>query len=175
MDASLFRLPTGPNFYAGQKQLVELRNEPRHTSRPAEDARFPGWAAPFSDGRLVTDYRPHCEVNIPVEAQEKTRIWLQRNTDSIILMSRQRASEATGAIYGMDTSLEPPSAMVVKCTTAGCQRFGTQEVHGIGVERADTPCPDLFMSWKPDSILSAPCPRVGITSKEEGGRNTRRG
>jgi hypothetical protein len=175
MDASLFRLPTQPNLFAGQKQLVELRTEPRHSTRPAEDSRFPGWAAPFSDGHLVTDYRTHCQLNIPVEAQEKTRIWLQQNADSVLIQARQRMAEATGAVYGVDMTTEPPPAMLVKCTAAGCQRMATQESQGIGVARADTPCPDLFMTWKPDSLMPAPCPRVGGTGREEGGRNTRRG
>lgn len=173
MDARLFRLPTEPNLFSkhrGPKQIQASR-----ATQPTKDARFPGWAAPVADGRLVTDYRYHHEVNIPVEAQESSRVWMQQNADSIRLLSRQRLAETTGAVYGVDMETDAPAALIVDCTTAGCRRLPTGEKNGIGAERASATAPELFMTWRPDSILPPPPSNTKLTQKQEGGRNSRRG
>ncbi len=177
MDAKLFRLPQTPNYYAVSQAAAPWTESVKRSraSAPAEDARFPGWAAPQSDGRLVTDYRPHCETNIPPRAQQTTRVWLQRNADDILRIGRERTAELTGMSYGVDNSTEPPSAAVMTCTKAGCKRSATGASLGIGMSRGDNgPVPDLFGTYTVSSVLPAPPEQVFLTTVEEGGRNTRR-
>ena len=107
MDSKFFRVPTNPNYYesitnsqaesVAKKTIVSQRD-----TVPSRDSRFPGFAAPLDDGRLVTDYRPHCNENIPAGLQYGTKEWVQQNTDSIIEVSRARQARITGAIYGID-------------------------------------------------------------------------
>jgi hypothetical protein len=172
MDAKFFRLPSEPNFYTSQKEVVAVY---RQREAVTQDARFPGWAAPLEDGRLVTDYRPHCETNIPTGSQEATRVWMQKNTDNILMLSRQRMSERTGMAYGINTSIVPPPAVLEYCTTASCIRIPTGASMGIGMERRSGPLPMLFGTYEAGSLLSAPTPNVQLTHSYEGGRNTPRG
>lgn len=177
MDAKLFRLPQTPNFYSASQSSAPWTESIKRSraSAPAEDARFPGWAAPQADGRLVTDYRPHCETNIPVKAQQVTRLWLQRNADDILRIGRERTAEVTGMSYGVDMSTEAPPAMLDMCTKAGCKRIATGAGLGIGMERGNNgPVPDLFGTYTVRSLMPAPGPHVSLTVAEEGGRNTRR-
>jgi hypothetical protein len=177
MDAKLFRLPQTPNYYAASQAAAPWTESIKRSraAAPAEDARFPGWAAPQSDGRLVTDYRPRCETNIPVRSQQITRVWLQRNADDIIRISRERTAQVTGMNYGVDSTTEPPSAVEMTCTKAGCRRSATGETNGIGMSRGNNGAvPDLFGTYSPSSFLPAPAPHIAITINEEGGRNTRR-
>jgi hypothetical protein len=177
MDAKLFRLPQTPNYYAASQNAAPWTESVKRSraTAPAEDARFPGWAAPQSDGRLVTDYRPHCETNIPVRSQQVTRIWLQRNADDILRIGRERTAELTGMSYGVDMTTEAPAAVLMTCTKAGCIRKGTSATLGIGMERGDNgPVPDLFGTYMPSSMLPAPAEHIALTMNEEGGRNTRR-
>jgi hypothetical protein len=170
MDANLFRLPTTPDYYASQR----VDRPSISSGLPAPDSRFPGWAATLQDGRLVTDYRSSREKNIPVEAQEKTRIWLQRNGDEIIRLSRKRAAETTGMAYGIDQTLVPPAATYVNCTSHGCT-IKKGSPNGIGVERVES-TPDLFGTYEPGiSFMQAPLPKVHVTRRYEGGRNSYRG
>ena len=78
MDSKLFRLPTKPNLYQNSQAHYVMPNG--FQTVPTEDLRYPGWAAPVEDGRLFTDYRSQCEKNIPVEKQEKTRVWMRKAT-----------------------------------------------------------------------------------------------
>lgn len=175
MDAKLFRLPQTPNFYAGSQNSAPWAESIKRNraSAPAEDARFPGWAAPQADGRLVTDYRSHCETNIPVKAQEVTRIWFQQNADDIMRLGRERTAAITGMVYGVDNSTEAPAALVMTCTKAGCGRKATGAILGIGMERGNNgPVPDLFGTYSMGSLMPAPPARVGLTLMGEGGRNT---
>lgn len=176
MDSKLFRLPQNPNLFADQIAAAPWKESVTRSraGAPAEDARFPGWAAPFSDGRLVTDYRPHCETNIPVKAQEKTRVWLQENAEDIIRISRERMSELTGMAKGVDMSTEPPAEVLVDCTAAGCTRKATGATLGIGVERQGAAAPELFGTWTVKTNEPPARAHVGITTKYEGGRNTPR-
>lgn len=169
MDANLFRLPTSPNYYASNR----VSRPSMLAGLPAEDPRFPGWAGVMEDGRLVTDYRSSRETNIPVEAQEKTRIWLQRNADEIIRISRNRASQNTGMIYGLDKDTLVPAASFIKCSAASCERT-EGAINGIGTERVEE-IPYLFGTYEaPVAVRIAPTPIVGLTHHSEGGRNSRR-
>lgn len=176
MDSKLFRLPQHPNLFAERTAAAPWKESVTRSraGAPAEDARFPGWAAPFSDGRLVTDYRPHCETNIPVKAQEKTRVWLQENAEEIIRVSRDRMSELTGMVYGVDNSTEAPPEVLVTCTAAGCTRSETGATLGIGIERTGAAAPELFGTWTAQKMERASQPQTTLTSKYEGGRNTPR-
>ena len=171
MDANLFRLPTSPDFYASRS----VSRPSVSSGLPAPDSRFPGWAAHLEDGRLVTDYRSNKETNIPVEAQEKTRIWIQRNADDIIRVSRNRAAQTTGMIYGLDTTLLPPAASYSRCAADGCEfKQGAQD--GIGTERVGSDAPYLFGTYIPNRpLMQAPLPKVHVTRRYEGGRNSFRG
>lgn len=170
MDANLFRLPTSPNLYAGKR----ISKPSVSAGFPTEDSRFPGWAAPTQDGRLVTDYRSRRETNIPVESQEKSRIWIQQNAEEIIRLSRERLAERSGMIYGVDNSIVPPPATIVNCSGAGCERVPAV-ADGIGMERADSKAPHLFGTYEIHRPLIFTRPQVDVTNRYEGGRNTRRG
>jgi hypothetical protein len=177
MDAKLFRLPTNPNFYASSQTSWPVTPTQHNNKQifPTQDSRFPGWAAPLEDGRLVTDYRSHCEANIPPEKQEVSRIWMQRNTDQIIAIARERQTTITGMIYGVDSSIVPPPEVVVHCTATECTRTATNAPEGIGMERSGCPCPELFGTFETTTLRPAPAAHISETMKSEGGRNSIRG
>ncbi len=89
MDSQFFRIPTQPNYYFGispyeaertaYKTAVSQRN-----TFPTPDSRFPGYAAPMDDGRLVTDYRPHCNENVPAGVQFPVKEWVTKNRKSLL-------------------------------------------------------------------------------------------
>ena len=175
MDAKLFRLPTNPNFYSAIATANPFDVGQPQGQPPTPDARFPGWAAPMADGRLVTDHRYHCSFNVPTGSQFATKEWMTKNATDIIRLGRERMSEKTGAIYGLDSSVVPPPAMVVKCQTNDCERVTTNYAGGIGMERADVDTPELFGTWTSDTLSTAPKPVGALTTRFEGGRNTPRG
>jgi hypothetical protein len=172
MDSKMFRLPTAPNFYRGGAP-VDITTKSKHQSVGAQDNRFPGWPGPMSDGRLVTDYSPHCENNIPAGSQFATKAWMQKNTDDIIQYSRKRIASALGGTHAYDNSVVPPPTDVFKCTKSGCTRTAVDAPGGIGTERQEPLNFELFGTY---SLTPFPAPKknVAITSREEGGRNTRR-
>ena len=129
----------------------------------------------MADGRLVTDHRYHCSFNVPTGSQFATKEWMTKNATDIIRLGRERMSEKTGAIYGLDSSVVPPPAMVVKCQTNDCERVTTNYAGGIGMERADVDTPELFGTWTSDTLSTAPKPVGALTTRFEGGRNTPRG
>ena len=176
MDSKLFRLPTSPNFYSGiaSADPFELREQQKRSQLPTSDTRFPGWAAPMSDGRLVTDYASHCSQNIPSRQQFATKEWMTKNAEQIIRVTRERLSQSTGSIYGLDTKVVPPPALIVSCATDDCTRTATNAPGGIGMERADSAAPDLFGTWEYSDIAPT-VQRTPITTTYEGGRNTPRG
>ena len=179
MDSKFFRLPTKPNFYAGLETAppVDIRNIAERSEFPAPDSRFPGWAAPMSDARLVTDYRPHCAKNIPVGRQFPTKAWMQQNAVDIMNYSRKTYSERLGADLPYDDSVVPPPALVVTCTKGGCERKETEAAGGIGMERADGAISfELFGTYEPASRgRRAVVTRTPLTARQEGGRNSVRG
>jgi hypothetical protein len=175
MDSKLFRLPTKPNFYNAIATANPFDLSEKPSSAPTPDSRYPGWAAPMEDGRLVTDYSNHCSQNIPAGRQFATKEWMTKNAAQIIEVGRQRFAKQTGAIYSFDTTVVPPPAMVVDCTRADCQRQATQAAGGIGTERLGADAPPLFGTWEPaKGWISAPA-RTQLTQVYEGGRNTPRG
>jgi hypothetical protein len=179
MDSQFFRVATHPNYYSGlssyeaeriaNKTTVSTRN-----TQPSMDARFPGWAAPMADGRLVTDYRPHCNENIPAGKQFATKEWIQANTDDVIALSRARYAQSTGAIYAYDTTVEAPPENLVKCDKVECRVMPTGKIDGIGTERVYDRAPALFGTYQLPK-MRAPAPHVSLNQKFEGGRNSWRG
>ena len=179
MDAKLFRLPTSPNYYKPiqSNTPVDVREVAKRQQIPAPDPRFPGWAGQMEDGRLVTNYDPHCASNIPAGRQFPTKEWMQKNAEDIIMVSRKRSAEITGAIFPFDESVVPPPAMKVKCKPSGCTRVATEAVGGIGMEREGADAPDLFGTYDPTGFLPAKAhpARTALTTRYEGGRNSLRG
>jgi hypothetical protein len=181
MDAKLFRLPTQPNFYASIAAADPFRIEQRqkHSQVPTPDSRFPGWAAPMADGRLVTSYQNHCSRNVAPGRQFATKGWMQQNGAELIRLGRERLSGITGAVYGTAATMAPP-AFVTRCTSEGCSTEPTGAAGGIGTERAaaESAAPPLFGTWDPTTTGYASMrvsPSANQTRKYEGGRNTPRG
>lgn len=180
MDSQFFRVPTQPNYYVGlssykagkvaNNTIVSTRN-----TMVSPDSRFPGWAAPMDDGRLVTDYRPHCNENIPAGKQFATTNWVQNNAEDIIEVSRRRFAVATGAIYGLDPSVVPPPEMVVSCDKMECAFMPTGKYNSIGTERVYDKAPALFGTYQYPVLQAPGAPHVGLNQKFEGGRNSWRG
>ena len=177
MDARLFRLPTHPNFYAKASTADPFNTNQRqkYSELPTPDSRFPGWAAPMSDGRLVTSYQNHCSQNIPSGQQHATKAWMTHHALDIIQLTRDRAAANAGAGMGLDPSVVPPPALVVDCTRSDCTRTYTNIEGGIGSERAPEEVPELFGTWDARTIGVSPRPNTAINSNYEGGRNTPRG
>lgn len=177
MDARLFRLPTHPNFYASAKTAnpFNIDQRQKYSEEASRDSRFPGWAAPMSDGRLVTSYKNHCSQNIPEGKQFATKDWMTRNAEELIRVSRERLSHQTGAIYGLDPTVVPPPANLVDCTRSDCKRTPTEIPGGFGTERVPEAVPELFGTWDPTSMMPRPKSNTSLTTHYEGGRNTPRG
>jgi hypothetical protein len=179
MDINGFREPQSPWFFSQPPtMLVDIRNsertpEKQTKSLPTQDNRYPGWAANMADGRLVTDYRSRCEVNIPTGSQFATRQFMQRNAESIMSQSRERQAINTGAGLSYDASTEMPAAENIHCGISEC-KIRTVETHGVGISRPEK-VPQLFgtFSVKTPSLLSPAKP--SLTQVQEGGRNTVRG
>ena len=175
MDSKFFRLTTNPNLYPAT-QPADVRDIGTNQELPAPDSRFPGWAAPMSDARLVTDYQPHCARNIPAGQQFATKGWIQRNASQVMDYSRKVYAQRMGGFLAYDSTVVPPPAMVVDCKPGGCSRSLTEAPGGIGTERADAACPELFGTFSYAGMANVKAePRVGITTKQEGGRNSVRG
>jgi hypothetical protein len=177
MDAKLFRLPTHPNFFtnAGTPDPFDITKRQKYSERPTPDIRFPGWAAPMSDGRVVTSYMNHCSQNVAAGKQFATKDWMTHNAEELIRVSRERLAYNTGAIYGLDSSVVPPPAGLVECTRSECTRTPTNLAGGIGTERAPDTLPELFGTWDPTMMTVPQKPNTALTTQYEGGRNTPRG
>lgn len=179
MDSQFFRIATQPNYYHGLSSYEAEKVANRTTvstrnTQPSIDSRFPGWAAPMEDGRLVTDYRPHCNQNIPAGKQFATKEWIQTNSEDLIEISRARYAQSTGAIYAYDMTVEAPPESLVKCDKVGCEFMPSGKYNGIGTERVYDRAPELFGTYTVTK-LKAPSPRIGLNQRFEGGRNSWRG
>lgn len=179
MDSRFFRKVTDPNFYentpgnwntkgTAYKTVVSERN-----TFPTPDPRFPGYAGIMEDGRLITDYRPHCNKNVPVGSQYAVKEWMQKNTPSIISVSRTRQATAAGAIYGTDRTVVPPPVGIVRCTPMDCG-YSDGSPHGIGIEREDK-APEIFGTFEFTGGSTRAPSRTQLTTTFEAGRNTPRG
>lgn len=179
MDSRFFRRTTDPNFYenvptgydakgTAYKTVVSDRN-----TLPTADSRFPGYAGPMADGRLITDYRPHCNQNIPAGSQYGVKEWMVKNSSSIMDVSRSRQAQVTGAIYKDDPTVVPNPVATIKCTKTDCE-YTAYDERGIGIERADK-APELFGTFTVLGRMHPPPSKTSLTTNYEVGRNTVRG
>ena len=179
MDAKLFRIPTEPNFFIPlQTAAPVVKTHMRNGLLPAPDNRFPGWAGPMSDARMVTDYSSHCSKNIPVGRQYPTTLWMQRNSEEMIKYSRTASAIAVGSVFPFDTNVVPPPSATITCTRSGCTKTMTGAEGGIGDERREGEFPALFGTYSSESLFPAKARLVyntGGTTRYEGGRNSIRG
>ena len=139
---------------------------------PTPDSRYPDYAAPMEDGRLVTDYRPNCSTRAPYGHQNATKTWLVENAVEVVRVARQRQAEYTGAIYGAPFRGPPPAA-VQECSVYSCS-YSEGKPNGIGVERANSVAPELPGTFDPRPFytsLQAPIQHIGLNRRNEGGRN----
>jgi hypothetical protein len=180
MDTKLFRLPTEPSLYgsiptrvAEQATMSRLTPKDVYAAGPAPDSRFPGWAGPMEDGRLVTDYRTHCSENIPAGQQFAVHQWMQRNAESILEISRTRQAKQAGALQPFDSTVVPPPQSIVHCNPAGCAVQFTHLPSGFGQERQEI-VPELFGTFAYQKTEERQ-PLPPITRTSEGGRNSLRG
>lgn len=177
MDLNGFREAQSPWFFTQPPtEIIEVRNKaivvPSKNTLPTQDARYPGWAAPMEDGRQGTDYRAHCEANIPTGMQFASRRFMQRNADELIALARRRQAESMGAGQSYDSSTLMPPAAYVTCDTGKCT-VSPGNSRGVGLERTER-LPELFGTFA-ESMPSVGRPaKPSFTQKEEGGRNTRR-
>lgn len=180
MDSKLFVLPTQPDFYNTPSPSVSKKTafsraipQGQYYVGPAPDSRFPGWAGPMSDGRLATDWRPHCNRNVEPSLQFGTTQWMQRNADQIISVSRERLSQDAGANRGFDNTVVAPPENLVSCDIMKCGFSQTGLPYGIGTQRQE-PVPELFGTFNTD-VREVTQHLPAITSSFEGGRNSVRG
>lgn len=139
---------------------------------PTPDSRYPDYAAPMADGRLVTDYRPNCSTRAPYGHQNATKVWLVENADEVVRVARMRQAEYTGAIYGAQFRGPPPAA-VQTCSVYGCS-YSEGSPKGLGVERANSVAPELPGTFDPRPFYGAlqrPTQHTGLNRRNEGGRN----
>lgn len=179
MDSRFFRRTTDPNFYENVPQGFDAKRIAYKTAvserntLPSPDPRFPGYAGIMEDGRLVTDYRPHCNENIPAGSQYGVKEWMVKNTTSIINLSRTRQAKVTGAVFGDDPTVVPPPVATVQCSPVECA-YTTKDLTGIGIERTDK-APELFGTFTFSVPGKAPQANVALTTNYQSGRNTVRG
>ena len=179
MDRNQFRLPTTPDLRPNVNQQkvenIAIKKElPPVTTAPIDDPRYAGYAGPMSDGRLITDYRSHCEYNYsPSKYGESVRLWLQHNADAVMQVTRKRQADRVGAQY-LKARTVPPAQVIQGCDEFQCGMDVNFDRAAIGIARREG-CPALFGTFS-DPYLPAPSPSgVALTSVYEGGRNTPRG
>lgn len=177
MDLNGFREAQSPWFFTQPPtEIIEVRNKaivaPNKNTLPTQDARYPGWAAPMEDGRQGTDYRAHCEANIPTGMQFASRRFMQRNADELIALARKRQAESMGAGQSYDSSTLMPPAAYVTCDRGKCT-VSPGNSRGVGLQRTER-LPELFGTFAESTPSIGRPAKPSFTQKEEGGRNTRR-
>jgi hypothetical protein len=166
-----------PSTSSIQKSTQKAISVPTKTAHPVMDVRYPAYAGHFEDARFGTDYRPQCSKNIQPQHQFMTKRWMVHHADEIMRISRQRQSEWTGAGFGVENTVPPP-AQTVSCTPFSCNIEHSVDDTGIGIERLDSKCPQLFGTFEVSPTINEmqirETKRIGLTSVYEGGRNTPR-
>jgi hypothetical protein len=177
MDRKGFRLKSEPDLVHQPSRTIvnqEVTREIDATKTvPAPDSRFRAYAAPLSDGRLVTDYRDKCVTRAPPGTQFSVKNWTVRNTDEIIQISRDRQVQSTGQALGT-ANTEVPAAEFQQCTTTGCSIQATGAYGGVGIERQEQ-VPELFgtFTFPPSAAtLSKNRTFTALNTTIEYGRNT---
>jgi len=178
MDSQRFRNQTHPVFTPitnedTLRKAAERLEVPNKHTMPIDDPRYPGYASIMGDGRLITEYKPHCADNVVTsEHGNSFRIWLQHNADGIIQVSRKRQAERTGAqFYSANTVI--PAKQYQKCDQFECTITRTGAQDSLGLERVEG-VPNLFGTFS-EPNQSGPSARVQLNTIYEGGRNSIRG
>jgi hypothetical protein len=183
LDQPGFTQDTRPNLYpspsygTAYKQARRVDFAPQKDIEPGRDARYSAYAAPMSDGRLVTDYRPQCSKNIPSYAQYTTKQWMVNHTDQIIQESRKRQVEWSGASLPLANTVPPP-ANIVHSNPFYSEVDSSGVNGGIGVERANSKAPQLFGTFTYEPTMNEirnNRKNISLTKYYEGGRNSPRG
>lgn len=161
-----------PDTYAIEVQAQKV-TVPKKQTTPTQDSRYPGWAAPMSDGRFVTDYRSKCELNIPTGLQFATKQFLQKSASDIIRQSRSRQASQVGAGLPYNPVVDMPHSRYVQCNEYECV-VKQGSLKGVGTKRVET-IPELFGTFAPSRpSLNIPAKPM-VTTEYLGGRNTVRG
>lgn len=177
MDRLGFRTIAQPDLVRQPpRHLVEkeTRREIDATkTTPAPDSRFRAYAAPLSDGRLVTDYRDKCTTRAPPGQNFAVKQWTIHNANEIARISRFRQVQNTGQALGT-AQTELPPAVTQRCDVNGCRIEATAYPDGIGIERLDK-APPLFgtFSFPPTpGTLAKNRNFTSLNRYNEYGRNT---
>jgi hypothetical protein len=177
MDRKGFRIASEPELVIQPSRKVVRQETMREFEAtktiPAPDARFTAYAAPMSDGRLVTDYRDRCVTRAPPGTQFSVKNWIIHNTDEVIRLSRDRQVQLTGQALGT-ANTELPPALYQGCTPERCDIRASGYADGLGIERTDK-APPLFgtFSFPPtESTLSKNHEKISLNRTIEYGRNT---
>ena len=161
----------GSNYYSANKVLVDKNVQ------MVQDTRYPAYANTLEDARLVTDYRPQCSKNIQSDKQFYTKLWMINHASEIINESRKRQSAWTGANFEL-ANTRPPPAHIVRSTPFYSEIQPTGVQMGIGIERADSICPELFGTFKFEPSMEEyhnNRKNIELNYFQEGGRNSIRG
>jgi len=178
MDAQQFQKPTKPNYKPVLNGNVTERaamaaEAPAKGTEPIADPRYPQYAAIMQDGRLITDYKSHCAVNVaPSKYGNSLRAWYQHNADAIVQTSRKRQADRAGAQFAMAATVPGPR-QIQQCDKYECSFMKSANPTTIGLERVEG-VPSLFGTFS-DSKYMRPSSSVVQTTSYEGGRNTPRG
>lgn len=189
---------TYPDFSRSQPReiiwrMAEMANTPSpellRQMEPAVNPRYPGYAGITEDARFGTDYRPHCNSNIPPPYQFDSKKWMIHNADVLMNESRRRQAEYTGAGF-INKNIPMPVPgfeFISNCTPFKCEIeetdteassfVGENNNVKIGLYRGDGGTVPLFGTFVAESTVVNQIPRkkIDITTKYEGGRNTPRG
>ena len=181
MDLNGFNKLTFPNFFAmpplGIPYKQAKRMEVQPTMEPARDSRYPAYAGVMEDGHFVTDYRPHCNYNLPPGTQFTTKQWMVHHADSIIQLARTRESEWSGAGLPIAKTVPPPAVLAYSSPFEN-ELLTTNYKDGLGVERTGAQAVPLFGTYTippTSNEIRANVKNIALTQQGSGGRNTRRG
>lgn len=183
-DGNNFRYTGTPNYYKYEPSTMDIIRQANKQqiggakgTEPARDNRYPAFAAPMADGRLVTDYRTHCYQNIRVGDQFATKHWMQANAEELMDVSRRRQLEWTGGSLPI-LDLGPPPADLAVGNADTLDIEPTNYLGGLGLERVGAPAPPLFGSfyYRPqEAEVLNNVSMIRGTVNYEGGRNSPRG
>jgi len=178
MDAQQFQKRTMPSFRPVVNENVTQKaamaaEVPAKGTEPIADQRYPQYAAVMNDGRLVTDYKSHCSINVvPSKYGNSLRAWYQHNADALVQVSRKRQADRAGAQYLMAATVPGPR-QIQQCDPYDCSFMKSSNPETIGLERIEG-VPSLFGTFS-DTRYIKPASSSKLTSTYEGGRNTPRG
>lgn len=183
---------TYPDFSRPQPRdviwrMAEMANTPDptrlNTMEPAKDPRYIGYAGMMQDARYGTDYRPHCNSNIPPPYQFDSKKWMIHNSEQLMNESRKRQAEFTGAalVRSARPMPMPGCENVSVCTPFVCEMRETPDVHNvrIGLYRGNGSAAPMFGTFTVEptdaEARAGMIKNIQLTRTYEGGRNTPRG